>query len=219
MRIDFYTHVHKKQRKMLFALAAKVGDANFSDSTVISEINHDLRLMVNELRQHAFHEETFLHPLLAKKIPQSEYELHKEHEMLKKQLNNLEENYSYLQVFLPHYEKLQAQGLEFYRMLNRFISTYFLHMNEEEYVMQNVWEIAMEAELTGMMIAFQTYSGTEKGEEWLQTHLPNMSLDEQQVMFKTTQLLAPEPIFITMSQLAEKMLGSEKWKMILEKMN
>jgi len=219
MRIDFYTQVHKKQRKMLFALTAKIGDANFEDSTIVTDIHNDLTLVTKELRQHAFHEETFVHPLLARKIPRSEKTLHEEHEMLKKYLDDLEINYNHLQTTLPHYKKLQEQGLEFYRMLNRFISTYFIHINEEEYTIQNLWEIAMDAELTGMMIAFQTYDGVEKGQKWLDTHLPTMSIDEQQLMFKTTQLLAPENIFVTMSQLAEQILGDEKWQLILKKLS
>jgi hypothetical protein len=219
MRIDFYTQVHKKQRNMLFALAEKVGEANFEDPTLVTEIYNDLIVLTNELRQHAFNEETFVHPLLARKLPRSEKTFHDDHKMQKKELEDLETNYNHLQALLPHYEKSQEQGLEFYRMLNRFISAYFIHIDEEEYIMQNLWQVAMDAELTGMMIAFQTYDGIEKGQKWLSTHLPNMSIEEQGLLFKTTQLLAPENIFITMSQLAEPILGDEKWQSILKKLD
>jgi hemerythrin-like domain-containing protein len=216
MRIDLYTHVHKKQRKGLFALSSKVGEANFTDSATVTDIYNDLILMTNELREHAFHEETFIHPLLERKIPRSERALHHEHVMLKKYLADLETNYRHLQMLTPHYKKSQEQGLEFYRLLNRFIATYLTHIDAEEYVIQNLWEIAVDAELTGIMIAFQTYDGTEKGQKWLATHLPMMNSDEQQLMFKTAQMLAPENIFITMCQLAENILGHEKWQQILK---
>lgn len=219
MRIDLYTQPHKNQRKMLFALSTKVGDANFKDTAIVTEIHHDLMLLTNELRHHAFSEETFVHPLLAKKIPSAEKSFHEEHETLKKHLDHLETTYTHLQDLGPHYKKRENQGLEFYRMLNRFISTYFMHINEEEYVMQNLWEVSIESEVIGMMIAFQTYHSIDEGEKWLATHLPAMSIDEQQLMFKTTQLLASEEIFITMRQLSEKILGTKKWAPVLEKLN
>lgn len=219
MRIDFYTHVHKKQRKTLFALSAKVGEANFTNATVVTDIYNDLTAMTQELREHAYHEETFIHPLLKRKIPRSEKELRHEHKMLKKFLTDLETNYMHIQMLTPHYKKAQEQGLEFYRMLNRFIATYLTHINEEEYTMQNLWEIALDSELTGMMTAFQTYDSPEKGQQWLATHLPAMTLDEQELMFKTTQLLAPEHIFITMCQLTEKILGAEQWQHIAKQLD
>src|SRR5690349_748058 len=119
MRIDFYTQVHKKQRKMLFDLSTKTADADFSDLSIVTEINQDLMLVTKELRQHAFHEETFVHPLLSKKIPRSEKALHEEHEDLKKYLDDLETNCHHLHSLLPNHTKIQEQGLEFYRMLNR----------------------------------------------------------------------------------------------------
>ena len=216
MRIDLYTQPHKNQRKMLFSLSTKVGDTDFKDAAIITEIHHDLMLVTKELRQHAFNEETFAHPLLAKKIPCSEQSFREEHTMLKKQLDHLEATYTHLQDLGPHYKKRETQGLEFYRMLNRFISTYFMHINEEEYVMQNLWEVSMETEVMGMMIAFQTYHSVEEGEKWLSDYLPAMNLEEQQLMFQTTQLLAPEKTFITMCQLSEKILGIKKWEHVLE---
>lgn len=211
MRIDFYTHVHKKQRNMLFAFSKKVSEMSFLDSAIVDDIYNDLMFITNDLRHHAFSEETFVHPLLIKKMPQIERSLYQEHKELKKYLQDLENNYMYLKELVPHYKKCEAHGLEFYRMFNRFISTYFMHINEEEYVMQNLWEVAMESELIGMMIAFQTYSGIENGEKWLSDHLPSMTVDEQQLLFKTTELLAPENVFMTMCQLGEKVLGAEKW--------
>src|ERR1700736_3783289 len=96
MRIDFYTQVHKKQRNALFTLSSKVGEANFTDSNIVIDIYNDLSAMIKELHSHAFHEETFIHPLLERKIPRSEKILHNDHEMLEKYLNDLDTNYLHL---------------------------------------------------------------------------------------------------------------------------
>lgn len=214
MRTDFYTHPHKWQRQVLFELAKKAGLADFTDSAVRSAIHQDLMLMTNELRQHAWNEETFVHPLLSRKIPHAKQDFEQEHVEVKQQLADLENCYDYLQVLAPHYERVQEQGLEFYRALNRFIAHYLTHINEEEYMMQNLWEVCTEPELKGIMIAFQTYDGREKDHNWLETHLTAMSQDEQQLLFKSTQLMVPDNIFTTMCQLTENILGVDRWKQI-----
>jgi hypothetical protein len=218
MRIDFYTQVHKKQRKQMFALASYVGEANFSDSTILSTIEKDLTALLSELRNHTYHEETFIHPLLTKKFPRAAKVQHQEHDELKIILQELETNFSHLQWLTPQYVKSQEQGLEFYRSLNRFISAYLSHINDEEYTLQNLWEIAADPELRGMMTAFQIYDGVEKGKKWLAGNLPQMNSDERILMFKTTQLMAPEKIFNTMCELTAEIIGTEDWQAIQKKL-
>lgn len=214
MRTDFYTQPHKWQRQVLFELSKKVGVADFTDTAVRSAIQHDLTLMTTALRQHAWNEETFVHPLLSRKIPHAKHNFEQEHVEVKQHLAGLETSYDYLEQLSPHYEKLQQHGLEFYRALNRFIARYLTHINEEEYVMQNLWEVCSEPELKGIMIAFQTYDGQEKDHKWLERHLMAMSEDEQQLLFKSTQLMVPCNIFTKMCELTEKILGVDRWKQI-----
>jgi hypothetical protein len=217
-RTDFYTQVHKWQRANLFALSNKVSGADFTDSAALAAIHLDLKQMTNELRQHALNEETFVHPLLARKIPHAERTFEQEHTELKKYLTDLETSFIHLRDFTPSYEKSKEQGLEFYRTLNRFIATYLTHINEEEYVMQNLWEVATEPELKSVMIAFQTNDGEEKGHQWLETHLTGMNNDEQQLLFRTSQLIAPAHVFSKMCQLTEKILGIERWQQIAQQL-
>lgn len=214
MRTDFYTFVHKRQRKILFDLSNEVCDADFTDVAVVSAIHLNLTQITNELRQHALNEETFVHPLLARKIPHAERLFEQEHKELKLHLSDLETNFSQLQDLTPHHKKSLEQGLEFYRNLNRFIADYLMHINEEEYLMQNLWEVAVEPELQSVMIAFQTNDSKENGHHWLETNLSAMSCDEQQLLFKTSQLIAPSQVFSTMCQLTEKIVGGERWREI-----
>jgi hypothetical protein len=137
---------------------------------------------------------------------------------LKKQLSQLEINYEHIQMLAPHYEKTQAQGQAFYRLLNRFIAHYLIHIDEEEQLMPNIWEVAVEAELKSVMIAFHTQNGVEHGQEWLTANLPTMSHDEQHLLFRTTQLIAPSPVFNAVCQLTEKMVGAERWQQIADQL-
>ncbi len=215
MRIDFYTHPHKKQRNELFALSSAVAAIDFTNTSNVAQVYTQLIAVIQELREHVFNEETFVHPLLAQKIPSSEKALHHEHSTLEKYLDDLTVQGAYLKTLKLDYPKCQQQGLEFYRSLNRFIAAYLTHINEEEYIMQNLWEVAADAELIGIMTAFQTYDGKEKGKNWLVNYFSTMSLDEQKMMIQTTELLVPASVFATLRQLAEQVVGAERWALVL----
>lgn len=214
MRIDFYTHVHKCQRKQMFHLAMQAGEINYNEPDKLLPLANDLAAFLTNLRMHAYHEDTFIHPLLHRKMPGSARTLDKEHEELKSDLLCLEENFAHIQLLPSQYPKRQEQGLEFYRALNRFIAEYLHHINKEEYVLQNLWETAAHPELSGMMIAFQVYNNLEEGKKWLNNNLSAMSLDERILMFRTVQLMAPENVFLSMSKLSEEILGNDVWKSI-----
>jgi len=214
MRIDFYTHIHKQQRKQMFALSTQLSEFSFTESPQVEIFSKEWSGWLNDMQHHMVSEETFVHPLLVKKMPNIEKNLHQEHEELERELKNLDESFNYFRLMSLTYPKLQEQALEFYRGLNRFISVYLMHINEEEYVMQNLWEIAVDGELRGMMIAFQTSDGIEKGKKWLLNNLPAMSANEKLLMFNTVKLLAPENIFISMCQLTRDIMGEKEWQVI-----
>lgn len=214
MRIDYYTQPHKKQRNALFALATLIGDTDFTDLSSVQTVHHNVISVTSELRDHALSEETFVHPLLTRKLPDRERVLHHEHDELEKYLNDLDSTSHYLQTLAPHYSKCKEQGLEFYRLVNRFIAMYLEHINEEEYIMQNLWEIARHEELLAMITAYKVSLDKETGIEWLNTHFINMSLNEQQLMLKTIQLLAPAAAYKITCQLIEKITSPDKCKLI-----
>ncbi|MCC5013576.1 MULTISPECIES: hemerythrin domain-containing protein [unclassified Legionella] len=214
MRIDFYTYVHQCQRKQMFNLAMHAGEINYNEPEKLLPLAEELAVFLTGIRSHADHEDIFIHPLLRRKMPSASRTLDNEHEELKKELLNLEENFAHIQLLTNHYPKRQEQGLEFYRALNRFIANYLYHIDKEEYVMQNLWEIAAAPELSGMMMAFQVYHDPEEGRKWLSNHLPAMNFDERVLMFKTVELMAPASCFLSMSKISEEILGDNTWQSI-----
>ncbi|HHF7346622.1 TPA: hemerythrin domain-containing protein [Legionella feeleii] len=214
MRIDFYTHVHQCQRKQMFNLAMYAGEINYNEPEKLLPLAEGLTVFLRDIRSHADHEDIFIHPLLRRKMPGSARTLDNEHEELKKELSNLEENFAHIQLLTNQYPKRQEQGLEFYRALNRFIANYLCHIDKEEYVIQNLWEIAAAPELGGMMMAFQVYNNPEEGRKWLSNNLPGMNFDERVLMFKTVELMAPESCFLSMSKIAEEIVGDNAWQSV-----
>jgi hemerythrin-like domain-containing protein len=198
----------------MFKLGTNLSMVNASDSQSLLSVEVQLKTLLNELRSHVYHEETFVHPLLYKKFPTSAKSLEHEHSELELILNGLEEGYNYLIDLKPTHPKIEAQFTEFYRSFNRFVAEYLTHINEEEYIMQNLWEIAAHEELLGAMISFLTYYEIAESRTWLSNHLPNMSIDERILMFKTMQLIAPQEIFKSACGLTEEILGQSNWDLI-----
>jgi len=203
MRIDYYTQPHKEQRNALFALSSLIGKADFTDHSALEAIHHNVISVTKELREHALSEETFVHPLLEKKLPNMKKILHQEHDELETCLDHLEAMSSYLKTLSCNHTKIQAQGLEFYRLINRFIADYLNHINQEEYTMQNLWEIAQHEELLAMITAYKVSLDKKTGIEWLNAHFRGLSFTEQQLMLQTMQLLAPESAYKMTCQLIE----------------
>lgn len=214
MRIDFYTHVHKEQRNHMFELGTNLSLVNALDSQSLLSVEGKLKNLLGELRLHVHHEETFVHPLLHKKVPTSAKSLEQEHSELELTLDKIEEGFNYLIDLESTHPKIEAQFIEFYRFYNRFIIDYLTHINEEEYVMQNLWEISSHEELLSVIIAFQTYDKIENGRTLLSNHLPNMSIDERILMFRTMQLMAPQEVFKSACSLTQDILGPANWDLI-----
>ncbi|MFD5856231.1 hemerythrin domain-containing protein [Streptomyces chartreusis] len=63
-KIDLYRNVHMGQRARLFALATELGAADVCHSGAAAEQAARCLAMTRELREHADHEDTFIHQLL-----------------------------------------------------------------------------------------------------------------------------------------------------------
>lgn len=198
MKTDFYTFPHKIQRQHLFALSNLLGEANFNECNIFTSIENDLFAVIHEIKSHAFHEETFVHPLLIRKLPRLARSLHHDHTELDQWFIDLEVQFAHLKSLGEHYPKCQEQGQAFYRLFNGFIANYLLHMNEEEQTMHSLWELAAPPELVGMMMAFLTYAHKEEANDALQNSLKQFNATEKALLFNTVKLMAPADIYIAM---------------------
>ena len=89
-KIDLYSFVHKPQRARLFGLVVEAGMVDPGDAPATAALSGAVRALTHELRTHAMHEDTFIHPLLRKLVPAVAEQLEAEHEHIDERLVELE---------------------------------------------------------------------------------------------------------------------------------
>jgi hypothetical protein len=116
-RFDPYSFVHKAQRARLFTLVIDAGRADQDDHRDVETIGGAVRALVRELRNHADHEEKYIHPLLRSCAPSLASQLEEEHHDVDRQMIDLER---------------AAGSADLYRSLTNFTASYLRHLELEE---------------------------------------------------------------------------------------
>lgn len=196
-KIDLYTLPHKAQRAHLFALGIRVGRADFSDQVEKQHIENELRLIISQLRDHSYHENTFLHPLY-REICEKASILDDEHDHLEESLNKLES--------ILTNEKWE----ELYAELNRFISAYLAHQEEEEQSQRDLlWKHFDNERLSLVMNAFKAHTSS-KTFDFLKFALPALSLPELVQIFNNVKSALPQ-LFEPLCGAAKAELEPPRW--------
>ncbi|MGG7575696.1 hemerythrin domain-containing protein [Streptomyces sirii] len=170
-KIDLYRNVHMGQRARLFTLAIDLGAADISQSGAATELAHRCLAMTQELREHADHEDTFIHQLLRERAPEAADALDAEHIRLDAAFAALDERAR----ALPDtpVEALPDAQHALYLALSEVISAYLSHLHLEETVaMPALWEYAGDEELSVVLAAFRSSRTPEQALTDLRRMLP-----------------------------------------------
>ncbi|MFH0522178.1 hemerythrin domain-containing protein [Streptomyces sp. M41] len=170
-KIDLYRNVHMGQRARLFTLATELGAADISSSGCAADQADRCLAMTRELREHADHEDTFIHQLLRERAPQAADALEAEHVRLDAAFVALDERARELPS-APAEDLPEAQHA-LYLALNDLISAYLAHLHAEETVaMPALWSHAGAEELEAVMSAFRASRTPEEALTDLRRMLP-----------------------------------------------
>ncbi|MFC5218449.1 hemerythrin domain-containing protein [Streptomyces coerulescens] len=170
-KIDLYRNVHMGQRARLFTLATELGAADVSPSGSAAEQAARCLAMTEELREHADHEDTFIHQLLRERAPEAADALEAEHVRLDAAFVALDERARSLPG-TPADDLPEAQHA-LYLALNEVISAYLAHLHVEETVaMPALWQYAGADELGAVMSAFRASRTPEQALTDLHRMLP-----------------------------------------------
>jgi hypothetical protein len=146
-QIDLYRNVHKAQRARLFGLVVEAGRTDPQDAPAASAIAAMAAALADELHEHGEHEDRFIHPLLAKYVPELAADLAAEHRALDTALAELADAGRRREV-------IGADSL--YRVAARFTAVYLGHLEREEgEAMPALWAQASEGELRGVLMSFR----------------------------------------------------------------
>ncbi|MFE6176308.1 hemerythrin domain-containing protein [Streptomyces sp. NPDC056464] len=170
-KIDLYRNVHMGQRARLFTLATELGAADVSDRDSAAEQAVRCLAMTQELREHADHEDTFIHQLLRERSPEAADALDAEHVRLDAAFVALDERARSLPDTPP--EALPEAQHRLYLALNEAISAYLAHLHAEETVaMPALWQYAGDEELAAVYGAFRSSRTPEQALTDLRRMLP-----------------------------------------------
>jgi hypothetical protein len=149
-RTDFYTVVHKGLRKRLFEAVILAGATDYAEPEDRARLGQVVGEVVTALRQHAEHEEEFLHPILAEVLPEAAQSLEAEHAEHHRALDDVERAFE-----VAVAERTEPAGHRAYRTLARFTAQFLAHVEEEEAGQPRLWELVDEARLAAAMTAFK----------------------------------------------------------------
>lgn len=198
-KVDLYTFIHKAQRVHLFNLTIKIGRADFSDEAETNSIEQELRDMIARLKAHSIHEDTLIHPLF-RELGDQAATIDEEHDELGQELLKLEH-------ILDH-KRWDA----LYPQLNRFISIYLAHQDEEEILQTEVlWKHFDNARLGTVMTAFQANRTPAQKMDDLKFIIPALNIAELTKMFLGMKASSPAPAFEAACQIAQMHLGPGRW--------
>jgi hypothetical protein len=206
-RTDFYTVVHKGLRKRLFEAVILAGTTDYAESEGRGRLAQVVGEVVTMLRQHAEHEEEFLHPILAEVLPEAAQSLRADHVEHNRALDDVGRAFE-----VAVAERTDRAGHLAYRTLARFAAQFLEHIEEEEAGQPRLWELADEGRLAAGMTAFKRSRTLEQTLAGWATMLPAMNPAERMGMFRALNGGAPEAVFTAAMRLAEQVLDARAWQ-------
>jgi hemerythrin-like domain-containing protein len=202
-RTDFYTVVHKALRKRLFETVVLAGTTDYADTDERGKLAATVAEVVTILREHAQHENEFLHPIIAEVLTEAAHTLTLEHEEHNRALDEVEGAFE-----VAVAERTGAATHLAYRVLARFTADFLAHIEKEEAGQGKVWELAGEGRLAAGMTAFKRSRTLDQSLAGWADMLPAMNAAERAAMFRGLRAEAPAAVLTAASRLAERVLDA-----------
>jgi Hemerythrin HHE cation binding domain len=150
-RHDFFTLIHKGQRRELFAATVLAGTTNWEDASSASDFVSVWSKLCSMLEAHAAHEHIHLFTLLAQHAPETFVQVEAAHDDLELELVALTDT-----IARAAGERTPAHGLAVYRELTAFVAHYMLHiLDEETLVMPAIWRHCTDSEINAARLNLQ----------------------------------------------------------------
>lgn len=204
MKLDLYGKIHKAQRKHLFVISEKIGRTDFTDAVQASQLKNEIKTIIKHLREHAQHEERFIHPLYAEVSKQAELFDHEHHD--------LENSLDLLDKIITDD---QSDSQKIYTQFNRFIIFYLKHIDDEESAQKEIlWKNYDNDRLMGVIKDFQQSRTPQEKMEDLEFLLPCVNIHEALEILMSMKQNAPEAALQFALQIVEKSFSSAEYSKI-----
>jgi hypothetical protein len=210
-RHDFFTVIHKGQRKELFAATVLAGTINWEDAAEANDFVAIWSKLTTMLEAHASHEHKHFFPLLDQHAPEIVVQVEAAHEDLEQELITLTD------VIAVAASRLSRdRGLAAYRQLSAFVSHYLLHiLDEETIVMPAIWQYCTDAEIKARL-AFQADQSPAGVVRSRRATLPAITQAELVTMALGVQRGSTEEVFKAFMTDARQLLELPEWNLLHE---
>lgn len=209
-QMNVYSDIHKGVRWQTYRAAHHAGTTDWSDEGSVQALGEAVGALVKFLRDHIVHENTFLHPLIARRAPGIVAVLDVEHEEHKIALDELEAFFAEATA-VPADDPLRARlGLEFYRLVNRLIALSLPHFDREEtQVIRTLWDTCTTDEVFAAYVTLLKSLPPEEMEASIRAILPAVTIDEQAAVMGGARQMAPPEAFAELLAIGDAELSPE----------
>jgi len=208
---SFYTNVHKLVRKEIFETCILVGNTDLYDKESLDTFKNKFNALLELLRNHASHEETFIHPLL-NNMPAEFNLLSNEHEESEALLSGLEN--LFIQVIdAANKTACLKYSNQFYLELCQFASVYLNHLNFEETTIMTALRAHYDlSALNEVMDNFKKSQPVEEAMQSLNLLFAAISPAESQFFLTSVQESVPNEIFLEICKIAMSAMPANNWQ-------
>lgn len=209
-QMNVYSDIHKGIRWQMYRAAHRAGVTDWSDEGSVQALDESVGALVKFLRDHIVHENTFLHPLIARRAPGIVAVLDAEHDEHEAALTELEAFLAET-VALPVDDPLRPRlGLEFYRLVNRLVELSLPHFDREEtQVIRTLWDTCATDEVFDAYVTLLRSLPPQEMEASIRAILPAVTIEEQAAVMGGARQMAPPEAFAELLTIGEAELSPE----------
>jgi hypothetical protein len=213
--VKLYNGIHKIQRSMLFDISVQAGRTDPGDSKQIEALANNVKMMKDELVQHARYEEEYVHPIIAERVPGCVRGIEADHKKMHEDLEDLSRSIDLAKAKIAGFETMPQIGHEFYLAWNRFVAFYLTHIDfEEGHVQPLLWGACTDAELAGIFQAIFKAQTPEEMSFHGRSLVPVVTPEELAEMLNKARPTMSAAEFVGFLAYVSKTLRPEEWKVL-----
>lgn len=216
-RFEMYRPIHKAVRHMLFSTAGALGTADLLDQASTRAMLTQLDEAIKKLKEHADHEERFVHPALESRSPgiTGPFEQnHRDDELLFVELQTLGR-----QMESANGDQRRAVGNRIYGLFSKYVGEYLGHLDREEQQLEPaLWRHFSDQELQSIDGQIMGSMPPERMAAWLPFICTSFNPDELAAIIGGVQHAAPPQVAQGLIQMAERATPPDTWARVKQRL-
>lgn len=213
-RYVMYRNIHKAIRHIMYSTALALGSADFRDQKSMRESLEQLRGTITLLKEHAEHEETFVHPALESRVPGITKPFEENHEDDERLFDRMRELGIQIEAVRDNDQRV-ALGNQLYGIFNTYIGDYLGHLDREEAELeQALWDHYTDQELAEIDNQIMGSVPPERMAVWVPVICNSWNASElTEILAGMKQSARPEA-FAGMLKMAEQATPPATWETV-----